>query len=283
MNSTKIKAHAKINIGLEVLNKRTDGFHNINSILTKICLYDEIIISDNTEISVSCFPDINIPVEKNIAYKAALTIKNFYCINNKGAKIEIIKNIPLGAGLGGGSSDAAAIIKGLIQHWNIETGFGDFDSLSILLGSDVPYFLNEGTALATGRGDELKYFKFSLPYWLLIIYPNIEISTQWAYQSLNRNINSIYPTSDLKYYLLKSLDEPEILKKYFRNDFETIVFNKYPQLKLIKDSLYNQNAIFASLSGSGSSVYGFFDSKMQCVDAALRFSDYKNFFCPPEL
>jgi 4-diphosphocytidyl-2-C-methyl-D-erythritol kinase len=286
MSSIKLKANAKINIGLEVLYRRNDNFHEINTIFYKINLYDDIIIKKNFEnnnILIQIEPNINIPIEDNIVYKAAALLKSFFNIDY-GADIFIKKNIPIGAGLGGGSSDAASTLLGLIEHWDIKSSDKnlfdkDLNSLASKLGSDVPFFLKDASAIGTSRGEVLDYFDYKLPYWILVVYPNIHISTKWAYEGLNRN-NEVREASNLKKYLLDAKNDLNNFE-YIKNDFEELVFNKYPEIKEIKSILYIENAIYSSLSGSGSAVYGFFDDEKKAVIASKRFANYFTYICLP--
>ena len=278
MQTLNLKAFAKINLGLEVLNKMNNNFHNINTVFTRISLHDTISIAEHNSLEVSCSPDLNISQEENIVYKAAKLLQDKYNCNNKHAKITITKNIPSGAGLGGGSSDAAYTLIGLNKFWSLKLSYQQLHELATKLGSDVPFFLKPGLASAQGRGELLKYFNLSLPWHILVINPNIHISTKWAYQKLNRD-DSTYPITDFKEVLHKSINNPEILKQYLINHFEIAVFEKFPEIKHIKDTMYENAAILSLLSGSGSTMFALFESKKQATAAAEIFPDYKSFVC----
>ncbi|MCL5990987.1 MAG: 4-(cytidine 5'-diphospho)-2-C-methyl-D-erythritol kinase [Bacteroidetes bacterium] len=294
MDTITIKAYAKINLGLEILIKRQDGYHNINSAITRISLADTLSIRKNKKILVNTSPQINIPMEQNLVYRAAKLIKESFNVES-GAEILIEKNIPMGAGLGGGSSDAAATIKGLLNLWDIQGkkgnedwGLGDIASagdapdavmqLSSSLGTDVPYFLKDGTAIASERGEVLDYFNSGLNFWVLIVIPDISISTKWAYEHLNENHFSKVKT-DFKYTLEEVKTNKSILKEKVFNNFELLIFGHYPGIGKIKNELYDCGAVFALMSGSGASVYGLFDTKEEAQIASLKFSKYKNFVC----
>lgn len=282
MNSILLRANAKINFGLEILNKRIDAYHNINSIFLPICLSDELVISESPNIFIKIIPELNISVEQNLVYKAVIELKREFNLTDSGANIIIKKNIPIGAGLGGGSSDAAAALIGLIKLWNINIGKKQLLNLAVKLGSDVPFFLNNTPAVVRGRGEKLEFFEYSTPYWILLIYPKINISTAWAYHSLNRDETKRKP-HNFKKFIIDSQQNHNTFREKIKNDFEGIVFEKYPEISQIKDSLYKNGALFALLSGSGSSVYGFFDNYEQCIRTEKVFSDYFTFICPPVL
>lgn len=282
MKSLKLKAYAKINIGLQVLNKRADGYHDINTIFSKINLFDEITLCENKDIIVECEPSLNIPMEANLAYKAAEKFNSAFSKNAGGVHIHIKKNIPTGAGLGGGSSDAAAILSGLCELREIPPDYNKLIDIAASLGSDAPFFLDPRTALAKGRGEKLFYFDYEIPYWTLLVYPNINISTKWAYESLESDEHP-KNADDFKTALLSSITMPEILKTKIYNDFEKSVFNNNPEIKQIKQDLYKNGSLFALLSGSGSTVYGFFTSEDEASKAAANFQYYQSFLCAPQV
>lgn len=255
----KIKSFAKINIGLEVLYKRDDGFHEINTIFCKIGLFDEIIIEPYKELFVECIPSLDIHQEQNLAYKSSKLIQNLFACKSKGAKITILKKIPLGGGLGGGSSNAANVMIGLNKFWGINASEIELQKVSSQIGSDVPFFFGKNFAIGKGKGEKLEYFDFSLPYHILLAIPKTKINTSWAYSKLNLAENS-KPASNLKKMLIENIKNPEELKIGIKNDFEEVVFEYYPDFKNIKDKFYENGAIFSQMSGSGSSIYGFFNN-----------------------
>ena len=266
MKKFNLKAFAKINLGLEVLYKRSDGFHEINTIFARTNLFDEIEISASDSISVECEPPLNIPETDNLAYKA-VTLLNKKQTKSYGAKILIKKNIPSGGGLGGGSSDAASVLLGLVELYNINIIKEDLHDIACELGSDVPYFLEEGSAHAKGRGEILSYFDYQIPYHILLVFPGIHIDTGKAYGSLNRN-SDIIEGSDLKAIIAESVRNPEVLKNKLKNDFEDYVFGEYPEIEKIKDTLFESGSVFSLMSGSGSTVYGLFDDIAKAESAA---------------
>jgi 4-diphosphocytidyl-2-C-methyl-D-erythritol kinase len=202
-------------------------------------------------------------------------------------QIQLQKNIPIGAGLGGGSSDAAATLVGLNQLWNLRLGQDQLNHFALLLGSDVPYFVSRGSAYATGRGELLEYFPLDLPYWIVIVYPNLHISTTWAYQQLDlRNGDShraVRSTeSSIKDILVELIPHPRRLITSLMNDFEPTILAAHPEIGQIKKKLYDLGAEFAQLSGSGSSVYGLFIQEEEATHAISKLKNgYQTFITPP--
>ncbi len=274
-----LKAYAKINLGLEILYKRGDGYHELNTMFLRTCLADDLLFEQDDDITVSSFPDMGIPQEDNLVYKATILLKENFP-DTPGCKIHLKKNIPSGAGLGGGSSDAAITLKGLAALWNIVPNSSMLHDIASRLGSDVPFFLSDGAAIARGRGEKLKHFEFTSPWWIALIKPNISISTAWAYQHLDHDLVQRTP-SDLKEIIKKSLLDPNILKKKVFNHFEGSILRKFPQIKYIKEKMYSEGAILSLLSGSGSTVFGLFESQVLCESAISHFDNYFTYICPP--
>jgi 4-diphosphocytidyl-2-C-methyl-D-erythritol kinase len=275
------KAPCKINIGLEILNRRPDGFHNINTIFHRICLYDTIEISPCDELIVETIPRLDIPMHENLVYKAAkLLLDNFSC-REPGARITLRKNIPSGGGLGGGSTDAATAMLMLTNYWRIPINITELYNFAMTLGSDVPFFLHKGTAVAGSRGELLQFFSYMCPFWILLVNPNICIPTAWAYSSLNRSENKRKAT-DLLFYFKRSLKRTESLRRHFFNDFEDIVFTDYPEIGSIKKDMYESGASFALMSGSGSTMFAFYKDELKAREAEKGFEGYFTYLCPPE-
>ena len=276
MSSLSLKSYAKVNLFLEVLGKRSDGYHEIESLIQEISLCDNILLEDRLRgITILC-PNkkVNIPSNhNNLAYKAAkLLIERFNI--KKGISITIDKKIPVGSGLGGGSSNAASVLKGLNQLWNIGLRNAELQELGAEIGSDVPFFINGKTALVKGRGVKI-HTCFTIPkIWLVLAIPNVSVSTKWAYGRLDgeltKNINSA------KLPGVKKLQVKDIVKNLF-NRLEGVVFEEYPLFKVIKEKMIACGASGALMSGTGSTVFGIASSK----DNAYRIA--KNFFNDPRL
>jgi 4-diphosphocytidyl-2-C-methyl-D-erythritol kinase len=264
-----IRAYAKINIGLKILNKREDGYHNIETIFHRINLFDELRFQDSSDLLLECNHP-NIPTDnRNLCIKAAKILQKNYNVS-KGVKISLNKNIPIGAGLGGGSSDAAYVLKHLQKFLGIEIPKQELYQLAINIGSDVPYFLDKGTAYATGRGEQLEYFHLNIPYWIMLVQPNVHISTAWAYANLKLKPHK--QEKYLKELLINNIQYPEKLRELIHNDFEDLVFENHPDIERLKENLYKQGADFAQMSGSGSSVYAFFKHENKAREAIRIFS-----------
>ncbi len=237
------KAYAKINLGLRIIRKRGDGNHDIETVLHPVNIFDSIKFEDeNRDIVIEC-SDPTLPTDQsNLCWQAAEALRQETNVI-RGVKIIIDKNIPIGAGLGGGSSDAALVLRELPKFWGVSVSGNRLHEIAASLGSDVPYFLRVGTALATGRGDFLEYFDFSLPYWIVIVYPNIRISTKWAYEQFKPN--EYLKNIDLKQLLLENVDKPRVWVNKLRNDFEGIVFCAHEAVMRTKEALYVGGADFA--------------------------------------
>jgi len=251
-----LKAWAKINIGLKITGKRNDGFHNIETTLSTINLSDLMSIEEVESGIVLNTEGLNVAPEDNLCYRAADSFKKRFHIT-KGVKISLMKNIPIGGGLGGGSSDAACALKGMNQLFNLNISAEELFELGREIGSDVPFFIKGGAAYARGRGDELKFFK--LPAMSLIVYyPGYPISTAWAYAEYDKTILTQQSETDI-------INESGKRKKKKRlsftlqNDFERVVFQKHPDLLDIKTNLIACDAFLVSLSGSGSCLFAVVD------------------------
>ncbi len=242
---------AKINIGLDVLRKRADGYHDISSLFYPVKLFDALEITTATEMAL----DISgitwqEDLEKNscmMAYRAMSTLADLPAF-----AISLIKKIPVGAGLGGGSSDAASMLKMLNQIAGMNLKPDALEVIAARLGSDCPFFIQSIPAIATGRGEVLMPSSVSLKgYFIALIKPDFQISTITAYQEVQPGIPEIT--------IEKALNSPITeWKNLIKNDFESHLFKLYPELAVIKTELYANGAIYASLSGSGSVVYGIF-------------------------
>lgn len=252
--------NAKINIGLQITEKRPDGFHNINSIFYPIGLSDILEVveekSKNNEQDVSFqSTGIKIPGEanSNLCIKAYHLIKNDYDL--PGIKIHLHKIIPIGAGLGGGSSDAAFFIKLLNDSFDLGISWGEMHHYARQLGSDCSFFVGNKPAFAEGKGDQFESTSLNLKeYHLCLVTPKIHVNTAEAYSGARPNP----PMFSLEDEIVKMPISQ--WKDKIHNDFEDSIFIKYPEIKKIKEKMYALDAIYCSMSGSGSSVYGIFDS-----------------------
>jgi 4-diphosphocytidyl-2-C-methyl-D-erythritol kinase len=274
-----IKSPAKINWSLYILNKRNDNYHNILSLMQCIDLYDELIIEPSNDISVKT--DISIPQEENLIYKVAIKLQSYFNIKD-GARIYLKKNIPLGAGLGGGSSNAASTLKGLSQLWRLNVKEVELKKIGAQIGSDIPFFFSCPLAIVQGKGDIVKPLQINKSQFILLVKPSFSISTTWAYNLIKierrkskkylninfflKNINDIY----------ESLKSGNIFKLNFllHNDFETLIFKKYPIIADLKNRLIEKGALAALMSGSGSTIFGVFEKKDMAIKASESFSGF---------
>jgi len=258
--------NAKINIGLRITGKRPDGFHDLETVFYPVGLSDalEFVISDHssgkdnimvTGIETGGEPENNLVIK---AVKSLRALASFPVLN-----IHLHKGIPVGAGLGGGSSDAACMLKVLNRHFELNLDLNVLKAVSLELGSDCPFFIDCVPAFATGRGEILKPVDPVLTgYYLVLVNPGIGINTGEAF----RNCSPEIPSSSLQ-DLIKS--PPEHWKDTVMNDFEAYAIKKCPVIGYLKEELYGSEALFSLMSGSGSSVYGIFSKKPE-LTAKLR-------------
>ncbi|MDR0486291.1 MAG: 4-(cytidine 5'-diphospho)-2-C-methyl-D-erythritol kinase [Elusimicrobiota bacterium] len=264
-----IKAPAKINLFLEVTDKRQDGYHNIISVMQTVSLFDEIKIESGAgdgKIEIEC-SDKTIPTdESNIVYKAAQSMLDYFEIKNN-LKFYIDKKIPTGAGLGGGSSDGAAVIKGLLRLWetaekgcfaNKECHLPQQTALAAKIGADIPFFLTGGTALCQGIGDIVRPIKVIGKKYVILVNPNVHISTAQAYKDLDFSLKK----TGQKHRIPPSFDGSSLYERedFYFNRFEEVIFPLYPQIAKIKADLKSLGCI-SLMTGSGSAVFGIAKSK----------------------
>ncbi len=262
-----IKAFAKINLGLYVIGKRPDNFHDLQTIFYHIALFDELQLSLANNISITS-SNVKIPTDhNNICWKAVELLQKELNVS-RGVNISINKKIPVGAGLGGGSSDAAAILRFLPKLWNMSIDHLQLEKIALQLGSDVPFFLKDSPAYAEGRGESLHTVSLTLPYWIVLINPNIHVSTPWAYKILSEQRNGIFPVRQRLFDQFSHAPIQTILNS--KNDFEDVVFQKFPQIRKIKDKVSEFGAVLSLMSGSGSSVFGLYENE-QSAKTAIEF------------
>lgn len=280
-----IKCPAKINIGLQIKNKRIDGFHNIRTIFHKICLKDELILESSHKFEFIFNAEVNLSQEDNIAYKAAMGIKRIYNLEELHVKLTINKQIAFGGGLAGGSTNAAGVIRGLPTFLQLPVNHRLINELALSLGSDVPFLVhNADTALAGGRGENIEPIEINLTHPILLVFPGISISTADAYMLLKRTDDFKHPKEDIDYIsaIRHCAENPEDYCRYFENDFEKPIFDKYPELEAIKVSLLQQGAAYAQMSGSGSTIFAIFKNITTARQAQEVLTKYKTHLCITE-
>lgn len=274
-----VRAYAKINLGLHILGKRNDGYHDIETVFYPVDVFDYIELKPyKGDVVISCDnPDV--PADStNLCARAANSMRAHFK-RRDGFHITIHKNIPVGGGLGGGSSDAAAVLLGIREFWQADITDDELMVLASRLGSDVAFFLRPTAAFATGRGNELEYFDFTLPYWTVIVYPYLQVSTSWAYNNVLLRTTHRQKLQDL---IEQHPYDLPLWKAEMENDFEELVIDEYPEIAEIKDALFRGGAGHALLSGSGSSVFGLFESQIDAEDTAdALLADFQVFLSPP--
>ena len=259
-NKFTIPSFAKINWFLRVLGKREDGFHELCTAFQTVSLADYLTFSEREEIVLTC-DDKRIPTdETNLIVKAAKFLREKLNVK-KGALIHLEKNIPAPGGLGGGSSNAAVALLGLVKLWKIKIYAGDLLEIGKILGSDVPFFFYGGTALGTGTGTEI----FPLPDFeekhILIVTPSVDVSTAKAFASLNAACLTNKSSKSILPICREFADSFNLRQSNLINDFETTIFELEPEIELIKRKLLDLGGKRALLSGSGASVFAIFDSE----------------------
>ena len=258
--------NCKINLGLQVTGKRADGYHNIKTIFYPLDLKDALeIISSNYPQASVVFSQTGIPIagdeNDNLCIKAYHLLKKDFP-DLPPVKIHLHKSIPMGAGLGGGSADGAFTLQLLNDTFHLNLSNGQLIAYALQLGSDCPFFIINKPCFAEGRGELLEPIAVSLKgYRLVLVNPGIHVNTGWAFTQLaiaNNQTKTIKACKTLQSIIVQPIAN---WKDELINDFEKPVFHQYPAIKAIKDGLYQQGALFASMSGSGSSVYAIFENE----------------------
>ncbi|HZW39288.1 MAG TPA: 4-(cytidine 5'-diphospho)-2-C-methyl-D-erythritol kinase [Ignavibacteriaceae bacterium] len=273
MNDIKVKCPAKINLGLNIVEKRPDNYHNIETVFYPVNIFDYLTITKSSINSFKTNNDLLNSEQDNLILKAKKLLEE-HTKEELTSEIYLEKNIPIGAGLGGGSSNAAAALNAFNQLFELEVGHEELANIALQLGSDVPFFLTPQPAYAELRGERLIYLDYKIDKPILIINPNIHLSTKWAYE----NITPKKPSNNLYDVLvIKEIGVAEF-KDYITNDFEEPAFKQFPLIKEIKEKLTEQSAIFSLLSGSGSSIFSIFDDINSAENAQQFFNkNYKTF------
>ncbi len=265
-----VHSFAKINLALIVKNKRPDGFHNIETIFTSVGLKDTLLFKKCDDIVVDT-DNPKIPSgPANLAYKAAELVKKAFNVKN-GVHIHIKKRIPSGAGLAGGSGNAAATVKGLIKFWDLKPDKKKIDRILKATGSDVPYCYYGGTMFGRGRGEKLIPLPPFKGYSIVLICPSTGVSTAWAYKNLKRNLTYLENKINLYLTYRKVVSGQSHLQSILHNDFEEAVFRKHPDIKKIRIDFKKLEADGSLMSGSGSTVVGFFRNHNMALKAATSF------------
>ena len=280
MNSIKLKSRAKVNLSIDVLGKRQDGYHLVEMIMQTIDLYDLIEINekDNDQITIKSTSD-EIPLDcNNLVYKAANLIKKTFNIN-KGVEIHIKKNIPVAAGMAGGSSNAAAVLVGLNKLWNLNLSNQQLEKIGLKLGADVPFCINGGAVLALGIGEELTPIKgLTKDVCILVCKPDLFVSTKEVYECIDSKDIDKRPNNKFLIECLKNEDTRQLAENMF-NVLEGVTMDKHPVIQQIKDIMTNNRALGAMMSGSGPTVFGLYENREDAVKCkAILEKQFKQTF-----
>ena len=268
MDSIRLKARAKINLGLDVLGKRDNGYHDVRMVMQTVGIYDRLIINKIPEDDIRI--DINLkflPVnENNLIYKAYKLMKDEYGFSG-GIEVDLNKFIPIAAGMAGGSTDAASAMFAINKLFNLGLSNRELMEQGVKIGADVPYCIMRGTALAEGIGEKLTSLPGLPRCYVLVGKPGINVSTKLAYENLN--LNSIQKHPDIDGMLL-DIENQDIysLTSKMENVFEPGIIRQYPVIQEIKDLMEANGALKAMMSGSGPTVFGIFDDRAKMREAA---------------
>lgn len=270
------KAYAKINIALDVVGKREDGYHLLKMIMQTIDLYDRIKIKKiDCGIKLSCNKEYVPTDERNLAYKAAKLFMDTYNINS-GVEIDIEKNIPVAAGLAGGSTDCAAVLRMMNEIFNINASNEELMELGVKLGADVPYCITGGTALCEGIGEKITPLKPFKNHILVLVKPPFGVSTKEVYKAFDLEKAKIHPAANNIIEKMKQ-DDLTFVSNNMKNLLENVTLRKYKNLIAIKEEMVSSGALGALMSGSGPSVFAFFDDMLKaqkCYDKMKeRYTD----------
>ena len=268
-DSIRLLSPAKINLGLRVVARRPDGYHDIESAFQMVSLADEIVLTAK-EGPVTCEVEgAELPTdEENLAVKAALALKSHQGVEG-GVHIAISKRIPVSAGLGGGSSNAAAMLLGLRKLWGLDISDGELHTLAARLGADVPFFLASPAAWAEGKGERLSPLPPLEGLSVVLVKPDVSVSTAWAYGEVTFGLTRAEKALSMLRFLLEMKRFQEI-GPYLHNDFESLVEGVHPDIRTIRAALRDHGALGAALSGSGPTVFGLFLDSARAVVSSLE-------------
>jgi 4-diphosphocytidyl-2-C-methyl-D-erythritol kinase len=269
MNDIKLKALAKINLGLDVVRRREDGYHEVRMVMQTIHLYDTLNIKKSTNSGISIHSNLSfLPVnENNLVYKAGKMLMDEFGIRD-GVVVDLQKRIPVAAGMAGGSTDAAAMLYGMNQIFELGLSRKELMKRGELIGADVPYCIMRGTALAEGIGEKLTSLSPMVKCPVLIAKPSVSVSTRFVYQNLRLDENTVHPDIDALIADVRAGDFDGICRD-MGNVLESVTIPNYPVIEQIKEQMMKSGASAAMMSGSGPTVFGLFSN----VESARRAKD----------
>jgi 4-diphosphocytidyl-2-C-methyl-D-erythritol kinase len=283
MSETR-RAYAKINLALYIVNRLPNGYHALETLFAPVNWYDTLTFTPSETIEMTC-SNLALPIDaSNLCLKAARALAALAHEKKFGIHIHLEKNIPFGAGLGGGSSDAACVLNYLNGYWHLNLAPDALHRIAVTLGADVPYFLNSqsGIAFATGIGDDLTYLNQRFPFAIVTAFPNEPVSTVWAYKNLRLHFPR--PAPDCRTALHQAIQQRDVkFLDVFENDFESAVFAAYPKVKELKAEFRRQGGSLALMSGSGGAVFGVFESPVRAEACFKNISErYPASLTPPD-
>lgn len=261
MDEITLKALAKINLGLDVIRRREDGYHEVSMVMQTIHLYDRLEIAKSHEPGIHIRSNLNfLPVnENNLVYKAGKLLMDEFGITD-GVDVNLEKRIPVAAGMAGGSTDAASMLYGMNRIFDLGLSRRQLMERGVQIGADVPYCIMRGTALAQGIGEKLSQLPPMVKCLVLIAKPSVSVSTKFVYQNLKLDENTNHPDIDALISAIKKKDFPEICTK-MGNVLESVTIPNYPVIAEIKEKMMEAGAAHAMMSGSGPTVFGLFEDE----------------------
>lgn len=270
MDSITVNAYAKINLGLDVLRRREDGYHDICSIMQSLMLHDTLTVKKKASKEITIHTnDPSLPVDQsNLVYKAAALFLDTISVS-EGLDITLEKTIPIAAGLAGGSSDAAAVLKGLNVLYETAVPGEELMRLGKMIGADVPYCLLLGTALSEGIGERLTPLPPMPDCFILLVKPSVSVSTKYVYENLNLSGSVIHPDISTMLECLRAGDLTGLAGS-MDNILQTVTIREYPVIDEIKKKMLGQGALTSLMSGSGPTVFGIFQDK-EAAESAFRY------------
>lgn len=270
MKELQLQARAKINLGLDVVRKRDDGYHEVRMIMQTIRLYDRILLKQSEESGIRVRTNLPyLPVnEENLAYRAAQLLMEEFKIR-QGLEIELQKYIPVAAGMAGGSSDAAAVMVGVNRMFRLGLSKQELMERGVKLGADVPFCIMRGTALSEGIGEILTPLPAMPHCWLLIVKPRLHVSTKWVYGNLRANELTSHPDIDGQIRALREQNLRGLVSR-MGNVLENVTIPAHPVIAELKRAMLERGALGAMMSGSGPTVFGVFEEEAAARQAYLK-------------
>jgi len=273
-----VKAYGKINISLDIIGKREDGYHLLKMIMQNVELYDSMSFQKcDKGINISCNKPYIPTDDKNLVYKAAKLFMDKYDIR-EGINIYLKKNIPVAAGMAGGSTDAAAVFKTLRQVFKVDVSDNELMKLGVKIGADVPFCIIGGTALCEGIGEIITPLKPFKNHILVLVKPNFGVSTKEVFKSLDINKIFKHPDTDA---LIRAMEQEKLVDvcNGMKNLLENVTLRKYPILKRIKEDIIKMGAVGSMMSGSGPTIFAFFDDMLKAQKCYDKFKSlYKEVY-----